>query len=69
MTPHLEKCFTIRGYISLQDMLDLKTVRNGTNRVIVPIIHGTVEGSGLKATITQGGSDSMTVRAAFVQFM
>ncbi|KAH7420209.1 hypothetical protein BKA64DRAFT_562229 [Cadophora sp. MPI-SDFR-AT-0126] len=50
----------MRAYISQQDMLDLKTVRNGTNRVIVPLTHGTVEGSGLKATITQGGSDSMT---------
>ncbi|KAL5610533.1 hypothetical protein FOBRF1_006650 [Fusarium oxysporum] len=60
MTPNLEKCFTIRCYIGLQDMLDLKTVRNGNDRIIVPIIHGTVEGSGLKATITPGGSDSMT---------
>jgi len=47
----------MRGYISQNDTLNLNSIRNGTSRVIVPIYSGFVEGSGLKAEITPGGAD------------
>ncbi|KAH9209193.1 hypothetical protein DL95DRAFT_394595 [Leptodontidium sp. 2 PMI_412] len=61
MTPRLEKCFTMCSYISVEDTLDLKTIRNGNRRTIVPITHGFITGSGLDATIIQGGSDRVTL--------
>ncbi|PVH72835.1 hypothetical protein DL98DRAFT_432472 [Cadophora sp. DSE1049] len=53
----------MRACISTKDTLDLKTIKNGNNRIIIPITHGFIEGSGLDATIVQGGSDWITLDA------
>ena len=59
MAPKLEHVFTMRGYLSKEHSIDLGAMwaSSGPKRSIVPIISGTIEGSGLKATILPGGSD------------
>ncbi|KAK5144699.1 hypothetical protein LTR04_001494 [Oleoguttula sp. CCFEE 6159] len=57
MAPKLEHAFTMRGYISKENSMDLGAMKQGPTRIIVPISHGFVRGSGLEATIAPGGGD------------
>ncbi|KAI1612523.1 hypothetical protein EDD36DRAFT_239483 [Exophiala viscosa] len=57
MAPKLEKTFTMRGYINKENTLDLKAIKTGPQRIIVPIVSGFVKGSGLDAEILPGGAD------------
>jgi hypothetical protein len=61
MGPKLEHAFTMRGYMNKENSLDLKTIKFGPQRIIVPITHGFIEGSGLKAEIVPGGGDWILV--------
>jgi Protein of unknown function (DUF3237) len=61
MASKLELAFTMRGYMSKENSLDLKTIKSGAQRVIVPITHGFIEGSGLKAELVPGGGDWILV--------
>jgi len=61
MAPKLEKTFTMRGYINKENTLDLKAIKTGPQRIIVPIVSGFVKGSGLDAEILPGGADWILV--------
>ncbi|KIX00767.1 uncharacterized protein Z518_09832 [Rhinocladiella mackenziei CBS 650.93] len=57
MAPKLEIAFTMRAYLNKANVLDLGAIKSGPQRVIVPISHGFLDGSGVHATILPGGSD------------
>lgn len=61
MAPKLEHCFTIRVYISKDATVNIGAVKAGPSRVVVPVTHGFVEGSGLTATVLPGGADWILV--------
>lgn len=63
MTPRLEKCFTMRGYMNKENSHNLGAIKAGPTRIMVPITHGYIEGSGLRAEITPGGADWILVCA------
>lgn len=68
MAPKFEKHFTVRGYMSKENSHDLKAIWSGPVRIIVPIISGFVEGSGLKAEILPGGGDWILVRVLILSY-
>jgi hypothetical protein len=57
MAPKLEKAFTLQVFLAKEDTLSLGPVKGGPHRYIAPLTHGSLEGSGVKAKIVQGGSD------------
>jgi hypothetical protein len=57
MAPKLEKVFTLRAFLSKEDLLPLGPIKGGPHRFAVPITHGSLEGSSIKAHLVQGGSD------------
>ncbi|PVH75079.1 hypothetical protein DL98DRAFT_593467 [Cadophora sp. DSE1049] len=57
MAPKLELCFTMRGYMDKANSHDLKTMKAGPTRIMVPMTHGFIKGSGLQAKLTPGGGD------------
>lgn len=61
MAPKLERFFTMRGYMSKENTVDLKAIKGGASRIIVPITHGFIKGSGLEAEILPGGGDWILV--------
>jgi hypothetical protein len=61
MAPRLEKVFTMRGYMDKANSHNLKSIKAGPTRITVPLTSGYIEGSGLKAEITPGGSDWILV--------
>lgn len=65
MAPKLEKYFTLRAYISKNNTTNMKATRNGNIRNFIPITHGYLEGSGLKAELIPGGGDAIMVRLEF----
>lgn len=61
MAPIFEHVFTMRGYMSKENTVDLKAIKSGASRIIVPITHGFIKGSGLEAEILPGGGDWILV--------
>lgn len=61
MAPKLELCFTMRGYMSRESSVNLNAIKSGPTRIIVPITHGYVEGSGVKVELLPGGGDWILV--------
>jgi len=57
MTPKLDFAFTMRVYLSKENSIAMAKIKSGPSRVVLPITHGSLEGSGLKATILPGGGD------------
>jgi Protein of unknown function (DUF3237) len=57
MAPKLEYAFTLTAFVSKEDTLALGAVKGGPIRYVIPVTHGTLEGSGIKAQLVQGGSD------------
>jgi Protein of unknown function (DUF3237) len=57
MAPTLEKAFTLTVYLSKADILPFGPIKGGPHRYAIPFSHGTLSGSGITATILQGGSD------------
>jgi hypothetical protein len=64
MAPHLEKRFTMRGYTSKDGTCDLKAMRGGPSRLIVPVTGGFIKGHGVDAEVLRGGGDWPLVRPA-----
>jgi hypothetical protein len=62
MAPHLEKRFTMRGYTSRDGTCDLKAMRSGPSRLIVPVTGGFIKGHGVDAEVLRGGGDWPLVR-------
>ena len=73
MAPKLEKRFTMRGYTSKDATCDLKAMRSGPTRLIVPVVGGFIRGEGLEAEVLSGGGDwplvcpSVTISCSCVQ--
>lgn len=63
MAPKLELVFTMRGYMDPQNIVNLKAIKSGPHRIIVPMNRGFIEGSGLKAQVLPGSGDWILVRA------
>ena len=61
MAPQLEKAFTMRAFLSKDDLLALGPIKGGAHRYAAPVTHGSFEGSGINAQIIQGGSDWLLV--------
>lgn len=61
MAPQLQVVFKMRGYMSKQNTVNLKAIKSGASRIIVPITHGFIKGSGLEAEILPGGGDWILV--------
>jgi len=57
MAPKLEEVFKLRAFLGREDALSLGPIKEGPHRHIVPVTHGTLEGSGLKAQLLHGGGD------------
>ena len=57
MAPKLEYAFSLRAFLSKTDTLPFGPVKGGAHRYVVPVTHGLLEGSGVKAELVQGGSD------------
>jgi len=57
MAPKLEKAFTLRCFLSKEDLLVFGPIKGGPHRYAVPVTYGFLEGSGIKAQLVQGGSD------------
>ncbi|KAJ5811493.1 hypothetical protein N7474_007794 [Penicillium riverlandense] len=57
MAPQLNYVFTMRAYLSRENSFTIPKIKDGPSRVILPITHGFIEGSGIKATIIPGGGD------------
>lgn len=47
--------------MSQENSVDLKAIKSGPYRIIVPITHGFLRGSGLEATLLPGGGDWILV--------
>jgi len=60
MAPKLEFAFIMRAYLS-KESFKLDGILGGPSRLILPITHGFVEGSGLKAEVQPGGADWLLV--------
>ena len=63
MAPQLEKAFTLQVFLSKPDTLSVGPIKGGPHRYVAPVTHGSLEGSGVKATIVQGGSDWLLLDA------
>ena len=61
MAPRLEKAFTMRAFLSKEDLLALGSIKGGAHRYAAPVTHGFFKGSGIEAQIIQGGSDWLLV--------
>jgi hypothetical protein len=59
--PKLEKHFTMRIYLSEENIYDLGAMRNGPHRHIAAITRGFIKGEGLEAEILPGGADWVSV--------
>lgn len=59
--PKLEKHFTMRIYLSKENIHDLEAIRNGPHRFIAAITRGSIKGEGLEAEILPGGVDWVMV--------
>jgi len=57
MAPKLEKAFTLRAFLSEEDLLTFGAIEGGPHRYVVPVTHGYLEGSGIKAKLVQRSSD------------
>lgn len=55
MAPKVEFAFTLRLY--LHDEVSLGPVKSGPSRLIAPISHGFINGSGVHAIVLPGGGD------------
>jgi hypothetical protein len=64
MAPKLEPAFTLRAFLSKEDLLALGSIRGGPHRYAIPVTHGFLEGSGIKAQLVQGGSDWLLLDTA-----
>jgi hypothetical protein len=62
--PKLEKHFTMRIYLSKENIHDLGAMRNGPHRHIAAITRGFIKGEGLEAEILPGGADWVSVRTS-----
>jgi len=60
--PKLEKHFTMRIYLSKENIYDLGAMRNGPHRHIAAITRGFIKGEGVEAEILPGGADWVSVR-------
>jgi hypothetical protein len=69
MTPKLEPCCTMRGYMSKENSVTLSDIKSGPSRIIVPMTHGFIEGSGVKAEILPGSGDWILVGSAWYCFL
>ena len=47
----------MRGYTSKDATCDLKTMRSGPTRLIVPVVGGFIKGQGVEAEVLSGGGD------------
>lgn len=47
----------MRGYLSTENILDLKSIRSGPSRLIIPITGGFIKGPGVEAEILPSGAD------------
>ncbi|KAK5060200.1 hypothetical protein LTR84_010085 [Exophiala bonariae] len=56
MAPKLESAFTMRAYLS-KESVKLDGIKSGPSRLVLPITHGFVQGSGLTAKVLPGGAD------------
>ena len=63
MAPKLEHCFTMRADLSREHTLQLGAIKAGPQRIIAPVSHGFLKGSGVEAEILPGGSDWLLVGA------
>lgn len=57
MIPKLERAFTLRGYLDLENFLRIGPVKSGPHRAIIHATSGFLEGSGVKAKVVPGGGD------------
>lgn len=66
MAPTLEHCLTTRGYLSKENTVDLKAIKNGPSRIVVAVPFGFVKGTGpaegLEAEILPSSGDWLLVR-------
>lgn len=62
MAPKLELAFTMRGYMDKENSHDLKAMKAGPTRIMVPMNRGFIKGSGLDAKLTPGSGDWILVR-------
>ena len=69
MAPKLDYVFTMRAYLSKENGLTIPRIKDGSSRVIAPITHGSIEGSGIKATIIPGGGDWILVQPLLLNFL
>src|ERR1700761_1113783 len=60
MAPRLDQVFTLRVALS-KDGISLGPIKDGPTRFAVPINQGTLEGSGVKGTLVEGGGDWLMV--------
>ena len=68
MAPKLEQVFAMRGYMSKENTINLKAIKGGPVRVVVPITHGFIKGSGLDAEILPGGGDWILVSEHILKY-
>jgi hypothetical protein len=59
--PNLEKHFTLRAYLSKDNIYDLQSIQNGPRRYIATVVGGFIKGEGLEAELLPGGADWMSV--------
>lgn len=66
MAPSLEHCMTMRGYLSKENTIDLQAIKNGPQRIVVPVTSGFIKGTGpaegLEAEILPSSGDWLLVR-------
>jgi hypothetical protein len=65
MAPQLDYVFTMRAYLSRENGFTISKLKDGPSRVVLPITHGFIDGSGIKATIIPGGGDWILVSPGF----
>ncbi|KAJ9624493.1 hypothetical protein H2203_005228 [Taxawa tesnikishii (nom. ined.)] len=63
MAPKLEQVFTLRAFLSREDLLSLGQTKGGQQRYVAPVTHGTLSGLGLSFNLIQGGSDWLLLDA------
>lgn len=66
MPPKLELVFNTRGYMDLQNTVNLNAIKSGPHRIIVPMNRGFIEGSGLKVQILPDSGEWILVRALYL---
>ncbi|KAK4565362.1 hypothetical protein LTR86_003979 [Recurvomyces mirabilis] len=61
MAPKLEKALTIRGYLLMEDVLQLGQTKGGAQRIIVPLSTGFIRGPDFEAKVLPSGSDWLSL--------